>query len=48
MIGTNGFQILNPDILMIIYDEGEELAINVTYMRKEMRWNTVFFAPVLP
>ncbi len=45
MIETNRFQILNPDILKIIYDYGEDLFIQITYMRKEMRRSTVLLTP---
>ncbi len=36
MIETSRFQILNPDILKIIYDLGEDLPVQMTYMRKEI------------
>ncbi len=48
MIETNRFQILNPDILKIIYDEGENLSVQVTYMCKEMCRSTVLFTNILP
>ncbi len=48
VLETNRFQILNPDILKIIYDYGEDLSVQITYMCKEMHRSTVSFTPVLP
>ncbi len=48
MIETNAFQILNSDTLQVLHNKGGDISVQITYMRKEMRRNTVLFTPVLP
>ncbi len=48
MIGSNRFQILNPDTFKVLLDYGGDIIVQITYMRKEMHRNIVLFTPVLP